>query len=240
MGNYIRACFCSTHFIPAASFYDLLKTLSFFDCKYNVWKIGVISGYLSLTKQELSVEGVELDNDSNQIKLQELSKWMSTPGYLTVKLDWMLNGKFYEARIVQSWHNETESRFLSFDIDETVFLPGSDLEFVPNDTIFFEKFKQILIEFVRYLRPFFGSIDYEADIQCEALEKHSPIISWGNYFSQSMLKGWFQNNVNSLSQIPNESLQIDELGILTFIHPLTVNQAWTDRHKKMQSLIVKD
>lgn len=224
MSNFIRACFCINDIVPDTAFDDLFKTLDLLDCKLS-------------TEQNPFIKGVELDSNSNLANLEQVVDWLSNPGYLNISLVLTQNNKPYETRIVQRWQGNTEPRFLSFDLEDTVFLPEATIEFTPNNDVSFEKLKQILIGLVRYLKPFFGAIDYEADLECGPLKQYKSIVSWGNYFSSSILNKWPQNELEELLQIPNESLKIDDLGLLTFIHPLTVNQAWTNRHEEMQFLI---
>lgn len=239
MSNYIRACFCINYSIQVVQFYDLLKALESLDCRYNFWIPGFISGYLSSRDQELSVRELSLDQDPNPTKLWQIADWLATPGHLNIGMACRIDDKLYEARLLQSW-NFGERMSLSFDIADIVFLPGRSVEFIPNGNVSFDWFKQIIIQFINYIKPIIGVIDYEADLLCASSEKYSSLASWGNYFSQSVLEQWTQNDVKTLLQVVSESTEINNLGVLTFIHPLAANQAWTGRHQEVQTLLERN
>jgi hypothetical protein len=89
---------------------------------------------------------------------------------------------------------------------------------------------------IRYVDPEIGIIDYEAELLCSELHT-TPLADWGNYFPKRFLKLLSSKERKLLPQVVDEFLQIDNLGVLTFIHPLMANQAWSDRHAKLDKLI---
>jgi hypothetical protein len=235
--NYIRACFCVDHSLQAAEFSHLLRALEQLECRYNFWTMGRVSGYLALRQQELSVEEEVLDRESNPDKIQQLASWLASPGYLSIELGWLINSQKYSARLMQNWYDPNAPRKLFFDVEQTLFLPGSQIEFLPQGEIEFERLRQAVGCCVKYIDPAVGKIDYEVDPDCGSSQEFILHARWGNYYSERILAQWNPNTLEALEEIVNEYYEFDKRGILTFIHPLTANQAWTSRHEKVNKLL---
>lgn len=240
MGNYVRACFCVDHLVQAAQFNDLFEALESLECKYNFWTIGHISGHLLLSNQTVSVKEHGLGHDASPERLQQIAGWLAVPSSLRVELGWSIGNKLYSARVMQAWHSENERRFISLDIEEKAFFPKKAIKFIPQNDVVFENFKQAVIQVIIHIDPTAGVIDYEADLDCEMLTQYGSLVSWGNYFRSSALSQWSSNDLSILLESVDESFQINKLGMLTFIHPLVVNQAWTSRHERVRTLLQRN
>ena len=144
-----------------------------------------------------------------------------------------------QGRLLQSLY-EAQGKTFYFDIVWDVFLPGEVTEFVPErDTALFTQYLDLILKIIQHLNPLVGVIDTEADLICGDLSQQEFVIGWGNYFSKAFLHGWTQSDWWSLQQAVDIYLPINKKGVLTFIHPLAANQAWTPRHELVQSLVYK-
>lgn len=235
MNNFIRACFCISS-IQSENFYYLLKTLDDLNCKYNYWKLGSISGYLLPEKKTISIEEQVVEGNFNPEKSQRFAEWLATPGHLNLIFHWKVNEKLYIVRLLKNSSDDNQI-FMSFDIEENIFFKENEIEFVPNDDTIFKHFKQIIIQILHHTKPNIGVIDYEADLICTSLGQNSYLASWGNYFSQFIFEQLTTEERQQLLQTVDEHIQVKDLGVLTFIHPLAVNQAWTTRHKQLEMFL---
>jgi len=235
--NFVRACFCIPHGITADEFYALLDGLQEFDCTYNVSVRGQVSGFLLETGEQIVVTNASPYAASSSAELHRIAQWLAVPGYIDVTLGWRVEGVTYIARVLQNWPEAGRVRSVSFDVQEAAFFPGSALEFVPNRGVLFETYRRMIIELIRYLRPALGAIDYEADLLCNDMRRARSFVSWGNYLADDLLDAWPDASRLAFMQLVDECYPLSQLGILTFLHPLRVNQAWTSRHEKIEALL---
>lgn len=238
MSNYIRANFCITKSLQASQLYSLLQELEQLNCKYNFWKIGIVSVYLEADELSLYVKEKSLDKEVDSAKLKQLAQWLELPGHITIEFGWHINDTLYSARLLQIWHHKNQPRCLSFDIEENAFFHEKQVEYLPhNNDLVYRCFKQIIVKIIGLLQPDIGIIDYEADIMCDSLKERSGLASWGNYYTESILAQWENTDLYELEKIVDEFITIEGSGTLTFLHPLAVNQAWGDRHEKIDILL---
>lgn len=158
--------------------------------------------------------------------------------WINQKLEWKKKDTFIEARLFQFSIPEMENPLFSFDVDEISFLPAGDISYEPHQDPLYIEYKILLINLIEQIKPIIGVIDYEADPLCGEISKSREIIAaWGNFFPFTTLVNWSLEDDNLLREIVDELIPIHDLGYLTFIHPLMVNQAWSNRHKQLEILI---
>lgn len=243
MSNFIRAGFHIDRPIPSAQFNELLLDMDQLDWKYNVWKNGGVAAYDSSTGADLAIKEGDLHRDSDPGTLKRLAELLTTPGYQMIDFGYRAAGKVYFARIMHAWDQQNKRRRISFDIEDRIFLPSGVIEYEPenNDTAF-ESLKLLLARVISHIQPAFGGVDSECDYLGDA---HNPsdlrwLVQWGSYFSDSIINQWSKAAVATLLQTANEHIKIKNIGILTFIHPLATNQAWTRRHEIIYSLLMNN
>ena len=218
MSNHVRADFC------------LSQTRD---------KEQLIQWFLAL--EALGCHMLTPDAASDVAGFEQAVQQLLTPLYANIEFQWYINGQTYEARIMQIWH-PPKPIDISFDVAEEAFFGGygrSLIEYIPknpDDHNLFQRYKQLIMAAIQYLNPNIGLIDYEMDIVCGDTENRKFEASWGNYLAASALEQWDPNDLDLLKQTVDEAIWIDERGLLSFIHPLVANQAWTSRHFKVQEL----
>jgi hypothetical protein len=155
-------------------------------------------------------------------------------------VDWHIHRQIYEARIMQIWH-PPDPIDISLDVADEAFFGGyGQIEYTPSDptdNTLFQGYKQLVVAMIQALNPAVGLIDFEMDIICFVIENKEFATHWGTYLSASTLERWAPNDLDLLRQTVDEAIWIDERGLLTFIHPLAYNQAWTDKHIEVQQLL---
>jgi hypothetical protein len=234
MANYVRAEFCVDGAISKSYYRSFLEELDQLDCKYNVWRTGKVVGALETGRQLLETNEQTVEKVASNT-FRQLAEWLVTSRYLSIGLDWLVDGKLYLANVTKIKYSNRVG--ISFAIDDTAFL-GQLVEYTPKDNdVAYDKLKDIIICIVSKMAPLIGVIDEEADLLCDVLTQSVSLASWGNYFSNSLLTRWHQDDVEDLLRIVDEYTWINGSGLLTFIHPLAENQAWTARHKRMHILL---
>jgi hypothetical protein len=153
------------------------------------------------------------------------------------KLAWRVQDAFWTCRLLQFSFGSGSGAVLSFDIDESLpfQMPGA-LSVRPGGEPWFEAYQQMLVRLIRQIEPTLGMLDYEADLLCGQAHAQ-PFASWGNYFPAWLLNRLSTAERSQLFRLVDEALPVDDLGVLTFIHPLMVNQAWSDRHVRLDRLV---
>lgn len=175
----------------------------------------------------------------------QIAESMLTPMYAEAEFEWHTNQLAYSTRLLQIWH-PPEPADLNFAVSDDAFFGKTGrslIEFEPNDAdrlARFASYKDLIIGLIRYLKPSAGLIDYEMDVVCYNIESGKFAASWGNYLTLSALDRWHPNDVDMLTQQVHDATWIDGLGLLTFIHPLAANQAWTERHIQVQQLFERN
>ncbi|MBN1536986.1 MAG: hypothetical protein JW908_09665 [Anaerolineales bacterium] len=153
------------------------------------------------------------------------------------KIVWEIDKSIWESRLNQfSYNNIDECTVISFDVDNQLFLPKGNICYIPNNDKVFYDYKSLLIDLIKEIKPNFGQIDLDVDLFCCEIYA-TPIASWGNYFSNRFLKLWNRHEIKILTQLVDEYIEIDNLGILTFINPLTANREWSNTHENLEKLI---
>jgi len=164
------------------------------------------------------------------LPLINLGKWIDQ------KMIWNTENDLYAARLFQLYSTHSKSTMFSFDVDSLLFLPENKIIYSPGNELDFQNYKLLLSDIINYLLPAIGVVDYDADLLCGDLQLES-LIGWGNYFSNDLISTMSVEEINILHVNVEELNQIDSHGILTFLHPLMANRAWTNRHKILESLM---
>jgi hypothetical protein len=133
--------------------------LEHLDCAYNLWSAGEVYGYLLPDGPQIALKEQVLDQHPDADKLRRFAEWLAVPGYLTIELGWQIADKIYSAQIAQIWQREDERRRVSFEVEDSIFLPGSRTEFTPNAHDSFESFKRVVVEVIEHIEPTIGAID---------------------------------------------------------------------------------
>lgn len=237
MSNYIRACFCTSRNVQFSQWYNLLVGLTRQNCTFNCDLPGEVSGYLFQHEQTITVHEAQRDPLPDLRRLIPIAEWLSEPGYLTVNFGWDLGEQVIHTTLLQAWIDIHKSRAISLNVDDSVFLSATELAYTPNRDPKFDKYKMLIQQVISHLQPDIGMIDYEADLLCESLNTHDSIVGWGNFFSTQVLSAWAREDIAQLHQIVDEYISFDTVGLLTFIHPLQFNQAWTGKHEAVHQLL---
>lgn len=237
MTNYVRAQFCVEHPLRQNQFGRLLRALDRLGCACSDAEQSTVDGWLEPDNYLLAVKAPARVDRSFPFGWQQPAARLAAPGFARIALSWRVEGRQVQAGL-EAWHGLSDSRGrISFNVGEAAFLEGA-IEFAPGakDHVF-SAFKQIVVELVAHIRPLIGAIDYEADLLCETLSQTRSLVSWGNFFSRAWLEWWSAEDVQTLCHAVDEWLEVDDLGVLTFIHPLAANQAWTARHQQVDALL---
>lgn len=237
MSNYVRACFCIPSLTNPSNLYNLLLALAENNCTYNTWIRGSVQGYQTRSDRAIDIHEIEVDLTPSSAKMLRIAEWLAEPGYVTVKLGWKTDSNIYETEIIQIWREESVGRSIRLCIEEDAFLPNNLTEFTNLDSNLFRDYKKLVGDFIKHTSPTLGMIDYEADLLCEPINPMASLVSWGNFYSNEYLAQWTSNNINKIVQIVDESQTINNIGLLTFIHPLQANQAWTTRHEQVYKIL---
>jgi hypothetical protein len=233
--NFIRAVFClhdaSQEYHQLASLLAELKDL---DCNISTVKPDWVSGQVIVDEERIQISPEDTVGLSNTQLNEQLGTWLSCPGYLRINLEWKVNTENYAAFI-----EKKSSGSIVFGIDEQAFLSSRRVSFVPGHSGAgtFGEYKRLITQFILQLRPRLGLIDYDCDYLCNAEGLHQRRASWGNYLPNTLLNRWAGDDISQLHHIADEFHQIEELGVLIFIHPLMANQNWTVRHEQLESLM---
>lgn len=161
---------------------------------------------------------------------------MNIDRWMDQKLEWNIQNEPQKARLFQLSSANDGLSLISFDIDEFLLLPERKISYEANQDPLFAVYKLIIIDLIKHLMPNIGMIDYDADLLCNEISTMS-LAAWGNFFSYDYLNSWKPEERTLLTQLVDEFISIDEFGILTFIHPLMANQAWSERHEHLERLI---
>lgn len=159
--------------------------------------------------------------------------WFAQP------LAWRIQDASWECRLLQFTPDAGGASILSFDITEALPFPpasGSALSYRPGGEDWFGAYQQILVDLIRQTKPGPGMLDYDADLLCNSADTRS-FVSWGNYFPASLLDRLSSAERTLFFRLVDSALPVGDLGVLTFIHPLMANQAWSDRHAKLERLV---
>jgi hypothetical protein len=145
----------------------------------------------------------------------------------------------WEARFLQIYFGVDKYSTLFFDVDENIFLPGRKNAYSPDQDPVYIQYKFILRQIVQSIKPKIGEIDYDADLICALLGNQYPysIASWGNYFSSEWINLLSPESRNRLFDNVDEVIPIENIGFITFIHPMEANRAWSIRHKMLEEII---
>lgn len=233
-----RLLFCP-HTVSAEHYTSLLQQLAQYDCH---WRIDA-SDSIGYVERGNSIQSVDIDKligDPQSISTYwaALSGYLTRPGFLFLELEWSVDGKKYHVRMLQRWRREDRYRMMTLTVDENAFL-HQVIHWVPtpDNHVLFERYKALIIACIVALKPAIGVIDYEADLICGEQEYNGSLVSWGNYFPHLLLDQWQEHERTELRQRVNEYIPIDDLGVLTFIHPLAVNQVWTTHHRRIDAVV---
>jgi hypothetical protein len=161
--------------------------------------------------------------------------------WIEQKLNWTFGGESWAASFIQINYRSNSYSTFTFDLDAESFLPKGRIAYHPGIDPKFAQYKNLLIQIIQLIYPRFGEIDYEADLICSELGDQYPynIASWGNYFPSFWINGLDLEVKNKLFDIVDEIIPIDNLGFITFIHPMEANRAWSNRHKRLEDIIKK-
>lgn len=155
------------------------------------------------------------------------------------RLLWSLLGTNWAARFRQVNFQSEDCTTFALDLDSNIFLPGSQIFYSPNGDPKFLHYRNLLAQLLTYLNPIIGKIDYDADLICSESKTgvKSTIASWGNFFPLKWLNSLDDEVRTNLVNVVDEYLEVNCLGILTFIHPLKSNQAWSSKHERLDKII---
>ncbi len=210
MSNFIRGVFCLAPYpFEFKKVSDLFTTLRKSGIRLYPQNTDTVTGSAAILKQ--------------------ITDGFAREGYLKIDLQWELRETIYKAHF--EFTGKHDFRKFVFCVDEQAFLPGNNISYVPADDPIFESYKRAIVIIIKSLRPNLGVIDYENDFLCGP---DSPMSSWGNYIPFS-IQG---STIDRIKSIVSDYTVIDDAGILTFIHPLQANQAWTEQHKELQSILI--
>jgi hypothetical protein len=179
----------------------------------------------------------------NQIKAFECvptdEPYFNEGYWIDQKLLWNTSNGSWKAGFIQVYFGINQYSTFFFDVDEKLFLPGRKIAYSPGQDPIFIQYKNILSQIIRSINPKIGEIDYDADLICALLGNQYPysIASWGNYFSSKWLNLLSLEIRNNLFDIVDEAIPVDDMGFITFIHPMEFNRAWSNRHKKLEEII---
>ena len=123
------------------------------------------------------------------------------------------------------------------DVDDTAFFPKpGDILSHSLSTATFLSLESAIIEIVKHLKPSIGFVDCELNLFCEKPTGPLALVHWGNYLPWSVLNTWRPQDVSTLLETVDYVTRLDDLGLLFFIRPLKLNQAWTEKHERIQQL----
>ncbi len=145
--------------------------------------------------------------------LMNQEQWIEQP------LIWKILNQNWLARLFQISPNQLTNSMISIDVDSLLFLPERKISYHPIGDPLFDTYKYLLVDLIEELRPFVGLIDYDEDLVCGELRSNS-FMAWGNYLSSQFLETWTSDEVKLLRALVDEYIKIEEVGILTFNHPL--------------------
>ncbi len=241
MSNYIRSDFCIDGSVEPIGFLRLLRDLQLLGCSYTSWEAEDGRGQVPTGDAHLPEERLSTAPDRGP--LEGLAELLARPGYRIIKITLQTGEGACGARLLQIWGSGFPKRRISFDVEEGIFLPGRTVSFTPRSNAVFGRFKQILTRIAVHLQPTSGVIDYDADFLCDELSTARAcrsFVHWGNYYSHALLRHWPREAVAKLLAMVDEFTVIDDLGVLTFLHPLAANQAWTSRHENVLALLIEN
>jgi hypothetical protein len=154
--------------------------------------------------------------------------------WMEQNLVWNSGKRRENARLLQIIFPNNKTT-LSLDIEEETFL-GRGIKFCPenNDPVF-HKYKNMIVGFVKELKPKIGQIDFEADLICDDFYANT-IASWGNFLPTELVEYMNKRKIE-VDHLFDEVIDIDDLGLLTFIHPLMFNSKWSLRHEQLEDVI---
>lgn len=156
------------------------------------------------------------------------------------ELSYIFNEKHWKSRFRQIYlHGQQHYSTFSLDLDSNFFLPENALSYVPDKDEKFLYYIKLVSEIIIGIKPLIGEIDFEADLICSDLAAgfHDPIASWGNFFSIDWINSLHSEIRNEIMSTVDDLYEIKDIGILTFIHPLTANRQWNSRHEKLNRII---
>jgi hypothetical protein len=127
--------------------------------------------------------------------------------------------KNWEARLFQLSSTLYKCCKISFDVEDSFFLPGRKISAHPRDDKLFITYKRLLLALIQELKPFIGVIDWDADLLCGEIGSNL-IAGWGNYLSNQLLNNWSVEELRLVPDLVDEYIPVQGIGILTFNHPL--------------------
>jgi hypothetical protein len=169
-----------------------------------------------------------------------IEEWLINDRASSIDFEWEFPEAVFEAKL---WRFLDENRErMTFAIQDTFFLPGKTITREPlsRKDEHFALFLRTIEFVIKRLQPTIGAIDEMADLLYEPLKIDKRLASWGNYFSRDLLAQWSSGDCEKIRQLVDEFIEIENCGILIFIHPLAFNQAYTARHEEMETLIRKN
>lgn len=164
----------------------------------------------------------------------------SVPAYEALWCKWALAGKSHSCRVLFHWESDGRNRLI-FEVDEAVFFIGNSLYFNPHEPRFeevFRCFKSILVEFIVTWRPILALIDYEADPLWNEGPGIFADVAWGNFYSSELISAWDPSTLDRLGGTVDDLTMLESTGLLFFLHPLEVNQAWSSRHQAVHNMLI--
>lgn len=242
MNNYIRANFCTRNRISDSQSYRLLTILDTLECRYNIWRSGEILGYEAQTNRNFAIRDTMTEPHEGKTNLVSIADLLSSLDSARIAFGWKVGSASYSADLLKDFrYNQSTGRFV-LAMEEKAFLSPSSPVFEPrfqarqNST--FIKYKEILSALIRTVRPFIGTIDYESDLSCDEFDQYGGIASWGNFVAFSLLRRLSNEDQQLLYTGVDDFVMIDDIGVLTFIHPLLypydINSR-TLRHKRLDA-----
>jgi hypothetical protein len=159
--------------------------------------------------------------------------WIAQESY------WCLFDIKYAARFRQVHFRNAGCTTFAFDLVSNYFLPVDKTLYSPNGDPKFFYYKELLVQLLSDLNPKIGVIDFDADLICSELKTgfQGTIASWGNYFPLQWINSLPDEVKRNLLSVVDESLEVNGMGLLTFIHPLKANQGWGSKHEQLDEII---
>jgi hypothetical protein len=150
---------------------------------------------------------------------------------------WYSMSQTWKIRIFQLSLPENRSVMVSLDVEDSIFLKGSEICYSPNKDPLFIAYTCLLKDFIKQIDPIIGVIDWDAELMCSTLTLNS-FATWGNYLSYQFLSYWSENDRGMIVNIVDELIEIERTGVLIFNHPLGYADGKTT-HLQFWSLIKK-
>lgn len=164
---------------------------------------------------------------------------MNLENWVEQEFVWIIGGNSINTRIFHHNYDKQNYSLVSFDIDEFAFFSEMAVTYYPENDSLFEAYNLIILDLVKYLLPKFGAFDYEEDLQYIDFYKspEETVIAWGNYIPSEIINQLRKKQLNQITKIVDYMIPIMGLGLIVYIFPLAINQAWTTHHEELDTIV---